>query len=173
VTFAELAEEPLGRLPVKVIRSSRRKKSSEARVVGNVIEVRIPAAMDAAVAQETVDELVERVERKRAIEQTAVDLAERARTLAVEYQLPEPDQIRWVTNQNTLWGSCSFQEGVIRISSRLTSVPDWVLDCVILHELTHLVEPGHGPEFHALMNRYPKVGRAEGFLEAMALGFAD
>ena len=70
-------------------------------------------------------------------------------------------------------GSCSFEVGEIRISSRLARVPDWVLDYVLLHELTHLVESGHGPEFHRLMARYPRAERAEGFLDAMALGCAD
>jgi predicted metal-dependent hydrolase len=60
----------------------------------------------------------------------------------------------------------------VRISSRLVNVPNWVLDYVILHEITHLVEPNHGPEFQRLMERYPKTERAEGFLEAVALSFS-
>jgi len=48
-----------------------------------------------------------------------------------------------------------------------------VLDYVLLHELTHLVEPNHSPDFHALMARYPHLERAEGFLEAMTFGCAD
>jgi len=172
VTFSELSELPPGRLPVEVIRSARRTKSSQARIVNGVIVVRIPAHMTAEEERSTVDSLVARIERKRAIDETPIDLGARARALAATYELPEPQEVRWVTNQNTLWGSCSFSAGVIRISARLASVPDWVLDYVLLHELTHLVEHGHGPEFHALMDRYPKVERAEGFLEAMALGFA-
>ena len=170
MTFAELADEPAGRLPIKVIRSERRKKSSQARVVNGVIEVRIPSWMSAEEERETVESLTGRIERKRAIQETPIDLAERARSLAVRYELPVPHEIRWVTNQNTLWGSCSLFAGVIRISSRLTAVPDYVLDYVLLHELTHLIEPDHGPEFHALMERFPQAERAEGFLEAMALG---
>jgi len=62
---------------------------------------------------------------------------------------------------------------VIRISSRLARAPEWVVDYVILHELTHLVESGHTAVFHELMTRYPKAERAEGFLEAMSLGFVE
>ena len=159
-------------LPVRVIRSQRRKKSSAARIVDGAIEVRIPAWMDAEQEAEAVTSLTARIEKKRAIAAAGVDLMARARTLAHAYKLPVPREIVWVTNQNTLWGSCSFDEGVVRISSRLLVAPDWVLDYVILHEITHLVESNHGPEFQQLMARYVKSERAEGFLEAMALGCA-
>jgi hypothetical protein len=42
----------------------------------------------------------------------------------------------------------------------------WVLDYVVVHELAHLVVPGHGPEFAALVARYPKAERAIGYLIA-------
>ena len=157
-------------LPVKVIRSQRRKKSSAARVVNGVIEVRIPSWMNAEQEADAVASLTGRIERKRAINNAGIDLMVRARSLAKIYKLPVPAEIKWVTNQNTRWGSCSYDDGIVRISSRLVAVPDWVLDYVILHEITHLVESNHGPEFHELMSRYPKSERAEGFLEAMALG---
>ena len=129
--------------------------------------------MTAGEEQEVVAELVARVERKRAVQETPIDLMVRARKLAAVYKLPMAKEVRWVTNQQSRWGSCSYDDGVIRISSRLAKVPDWVLDYVLLHELTHLVEANHGPEFHRLMARYPKAERAEGFLDAMSLGVAD
>lgn len=159
-------------LPVRVIRSTRRKKSSAARVVDGVVEVRIPSWMSAAQEHEAVTSLVKRIEKKRSIDESSIDLMARGRKLAAVYRLPMAKQIRWVTNQNTRWGSCTFGDGDIRISSRLTRVPLWVLDYVLLHELTHLVEANHGAEFHRLMARYPKAERAEGFLEAMSLGLA-
>lgn len=159
-------------MPVQVIRSKRRKKSSAARVVDGVIEVRIPSWMTAEEEREAVEDLVTRVQRAQRVQRAGNDLELRARTLAAEYDLPLPAEIKWVTNQNTRWGSCSIHSGVIRISSRLADVPAWVLDFVILHEMTHLVEAGHGPEFHALMDRYPRCERAEGFLDAMVLGCA-
>lgn len=165
------ADSVPGPLPIKVIRSQRRKKSSAARIVGGVIEVRIPAWMSATQEHEAVESLTARIEKKRAIASTPINLEARARSLALVYKLPVPRTIQWSTKQNTLWGSCTFDDGVIRISSRLTAAPEWVLDYVILHELTHLVEAHHGPAFHRLMARYPKAERAEGFLEAVALGF--
>ena len=159
--------------PVRVIRSAKRRKTSSARFVDGVVEVRIPAWMDAARERETVAELVARVVRARDIAGQETDLDERARQLADEYGLPQPASIRWVANQHKRWGSCTPSTGEIRISSRLRRVPSYVLDYVIVHELAHLVEGGHGPRFKALEARYPRYERAEGFLDAMSLGVAD
>ena len=154
---------------MRVIRSPRRTKSSAARIVDGVIEVRIPARMSEAEERDTVRELVRRIEKKRALDENQLDLLARGRTLAAIYRLPMAREIRWVTNQNTLWGSCSYPDSVIRLSSRLAKAPEWVVDYVLLHELTHLVESAHTAEFHRLMARYPRAERAEGFLEAMTL----
>ena len=64
---------------------------------------------------------------------------------------------------------CTPADRSIRISSRLTDVPVWVLDYVLVHELAHLLEAGHGPTFRALIARYPLAERATGFLMAKGL----
>ena len=66
-----------------------------------------------------------------------------------------------------LWGSCTFTDGAIRIARRAASLPDWVLDYLLVHELAHLVHSDHGAEFHALENRYPLTERAKGYLLAL------
>ena len=38
---------------------------------------------------------------------------------------------------------------------------------MIVHELAHLVVPGHGPEFKELVGRYPMIERATGYLMAL------
>ncbi|MDQ1486247.1 MAG: hypothetical protein QOJ62_1940 [Actinomycetota bacterium] len=48
-------------------------------------------------------------------------------------------------------------------------MPAWVVDYVLVHELAHLIEFGHGPRFQALVAGYPKAERARGYL----LGVTD
>jgi hypothetical protein len=47
-------------------------------------------------------------------------------------------------------------------------MPGFVLDYVILHELAHLLSPGHGPDFWRLLEDYPRLERARGYLEGVA-----
>lgn len=149
---------------VKVIRSANRHKTVSSRITGGVLEIRIPAWMSDFDEAEVVDHFRRRFdERHRCWE---VDLVARARDLAARHGLREPRSIRWSTRQSRRWGSCSTTTGEILISHRLTEVPPWVLDYVIVHELAHLVEAGHSAAFHELVDRYPLTERAIGYLEA-------
>jgi predicted metal-dependent hydrolase len=153
---------------VEVIRSERRRKTVQARRVNGVVRVTIPATMTRAEEERWVAEMVRRLERSTGAE--AVDLEERAAALAERYELPRPASIRWVDNQELRWGSCTPVDGSIRISSKLLAEPGWVLDYVIVHELAHLVVPGHGAKFWGLVDRYPMAERARGWLMARAAG---
>jgi predicted metal-dependent hydrolase len=162
-----LTSSPALGLPVTVVRSDRRTRSSSARVVDGRIVVRVPAWFSAAQEDEVVRELVRKVERRHVA--ADIDLDQRAAALARQLGLPTPAEIRWVDNQGARWGSCTPSVGTIRISSRLSKVPAYVLDYVIVHELAHLVEHGHTPAFHAIVDAYPKAERAKGYLEAIGL----
>jgi predicted metal-dependent hydrolase len=153
---------------VEVIRSAKRRKTISARKVDGVVRVSIPATMTRAEEEQWVAEMVRRLERSARTE--GIDLAERTAGLADRHGLPRPASIRWVDNQDLRWGSCTPTDGTIRISSRLATEPAWVLDYVIVHELAHLVVPGHGRRFWALVQRYPRTERARGWLMARASG---
>jgi len=79
--------------------------------------------------------------------------------------------LRWrsigFSDMERLWGSCTFTDGAIRIARRAASLPDWVLDYLLVHELAHLVHSDHGSAFHELENRYPLTERAKGYLLAL------
>lgn len=149
---------------VDVIRSPKRKKTSQARLRGNVLEVRIPAWISADQERETVTHFVEKFERSRSSQR--IDLTVRARQLAVAFDLPEVRHISWVSNQRDRWGSCTPNHGTIRLSDRMADFPGWVIDYVIVHELAHLLEANHGPEFWAIVHRYQLTERARGYLIA-------
>ncbi|MGF1599463.1 MAG: M48 family metallopeptidase [Acidimicrobiales bacterium] len=151
-------------LTVSVIRSVRRRKTAQARLVGTTVEVRIPARCSSAEERELVAHFRAKFERARRAD--AIDLRCRARDLAIAHGLPEPTSIRWVTNQQHRWGSCTPTDRTIRLSNRLVGFPPWVVDYVIVHELAHLVVPRHDAEFWAVVGRYPLTERARGFLMA-------
>jgi len=154
--------EPL--LDVRVIRSRKRTRTSSARLVGQTLEIRLPAWMSAADEAHWVAEWTRRFRRKLSTDR--IDLAERAATLAGRHDLPRPTSVRWVDDMRTRWGSCTPSTGAIRLSSALAPFPDWVVDYVIVHELAHLREAGHTTEFWRLVARYPRAERARGYLIA-------
>ena len=157
---------PLSPPPVRVIRSSKRKKTVSARMLDGVLVVRVPAWTTKDEEQALVNKVLVRFEEKRRC--GLLPLEPRARELAARFGLPEPRSIQWSSRQNFRWGSCSADSGEIRISSRLAGAPSWVLDHVIIHELAHLVVPDHSSEFQALVNRNPNAERAEGYLLALS-----
>lgn len=161
----ELELEPqVEPLTAQVTRSKRRRKTAEARLKGNVVDIRIPATSTAADEEQYIEHFLARFERSRRAE--LVDLRESADRLARQYGLPAPTSIRWVSNQRHRWGSCTPADGSIRLSDRMVSFPSWVIEYVIVHELAHLVEIGHTTRFWELVDAYPKAERAKGYLQA-------
>ena len=57
-------------------------------------------------------------------------------------------------NMTSRWGSCQPSTGRICINVRLALYPPECLEYVVVHELCHLLERGHGPRFKALMDTF-------------------
>lgn len=156
---------------VEVRRSRRRVRTVTAYRDGERTIVLIPARFTRAQEREWVERMVARLSaqdrRRRPGDE---DLMARASELSRRYLdgLARPASVTWVPNQNTRWGSCTPSDRTIRLSTRLQGMPPWVIDYVLLHELAHLVEHGHGPRFWALLADYPKLERARGYLEGFA-----
>lgn len=151
-------------MQVEVIRSARRKKTVQARVVDGTLRVSIPAHFSPTEEEKWVKRMQVRIARQT--QAAEIDLDNRAATLAKAYGLPIPSTVAWSDRQNTRWGSCTPATGRVRISSAVAGFPAWVVDYVIVHELAHLIEPNHSPQFWQIVNRYPKAERARGFLIA-------
>ncbi|MGH3717099.1 MAG: M48 metallopeptidase family protein [Micromonosporaceae bacterium] len=161
-------------MPVEVRRSKRRRRTVSAYLEKDRVVVLLPARFNRAEEHEWVRRMLDRLAaRERRSRLGDAELLERGRQLARRY-LPEhraaaaPASVRWVSNQNGRWGSCTPLDRTIRISDRLQGMPEWVIDYVLLHEIAHLVVPGHGPEFWRLLESYPRTERARGFLEGVA-----
>ena len=157
----------MGIMEIELVRGTRRRKHVEAVLVGDRLRVSFPRWMSIDEAQVTAQELAERMRRRT--DSSAIDVAARARRLAREYGLPRPHSVRWVDNMRQRWGSCTPDDGTIRVSSRLAAFPSWVLDYVLVHEVAHLVVANHGPRHDALVDRFPYAERARGFLIAIDL----
>ena len=168
-----LIEPPrFDRPEVEIQSSARRKKTGTAHWSGSRIIVQIPANVRGKDRTIFVDELVERLLTQRP-QVAAGDgmLEERARLLAAQYNDGvEPVSVRWVTNQQARWASCSPGTKEIRVSSRLRQCPEWVIDAVLVHELAHLQVADHSPAFYEIANRHPRQDDSELYLEGYALG---
>ncbi|MDO0925816.1 M48 family metallopeptidase [Streptomyces sp. TG1A-8] len=155
---------------IEVRRSTRRRRTVSAYREGDRTVVLIPARMSAAEEQRWVTVMLGKLaaqESRRVLGDA--ELVERAGRLSAQYLggRARPASVRWVTNQNTRWGSCTPAEGSIRLSHRLQGMPEYVVDYVLCHELAHLLVPGHGPDFWRLLEAYPRTERARGYLEGV------
>ena len=156
---------------VEVRRSRRRRRTVSAYREGGRTVVLIPASFSAAEEQSWVERMLVRLDagdrRRDATDET---LADRAALLSKRYLggHARPTSVRWVSTMGRRWGSCTPAEGTIRVSDRLRDVPEYVLDYVLLHELAHLLVPGHGKAFWRLLASYPRLARARGFLDGLA-----
>lgn len=159
-------------MEIEVIKSERRIKTVSARVIDDVLVVRAPAHLPQNDLNPIIKKLKHRFEKQK-IQKTLDDkvLEKCANALNKRYfgGKLKWQSIRWVTNQNTLHGSCTPVNGTIRISHRLNNMPNFVRDYVIMHELAHLKEANHGKQFWKLVNRYPQTERARGYLMAVGL----
>ena len=160
---------------VEVRRSARRRRTVSAYRDGDVTVVLIPARFSKAEERRWVAEMIARLQarearRQRGPRRSDDALLARARQLSTTLfdGAARPTSVRWVTNMAARWGSCTPSDGTIRVSRRLRDMPGWVLDYVLVHELAHLLVPGHGADFWELVGRYPRSERARGYLAGVA-----
>jgi predicted metal-dependent hydrolase len=161
----------VGSRAVEVRRSRRRKRTVSAyRRDGKVI-VMIPDRFTRDEEAEWVTTMLDRLERSESRRRRSDDqLMSRSAELCHQYLHGKvsPASVRWVANMTTRWGSCTTTTREIRLSDRLQTMPPWVVDYVLLHELAHLVEPSHNKRFWHWVDQFPRAERAKGYLEGVA-----
>lgn len=156
---------------IDIRRSRRRRRSVAAYRDGDTIVILMPDRLSSAEEKRWVETMLERLERQSDRRKPSDDdLRERADALNERYLdgACDPRSVRWVDNQTARWGSCTIEDGSIRLSSRLQGMPLWVIDYVLMHELVHLRESKHDDAFWDLVNRYPRTERARGFLDGVS-----
>ncbi|MGE5309021.1 MAG: YgjP-like metallopeptidase domain-containing protein [Deltaproteobacteria bacterium] len=158
---------------VKVIRSSRRRKTAGARLFGGTMYVTVPKSMPEAELKQIVDRFSRRFNKvllknelnsTKSLRQVAEELNSRYFGGSLKI-----DSIQYVTDQTSKFGCCNCETRAIRISHTIAAMPGWVRDYVVMHEICHLKVPSHDKAFWDLVRRYPLAERAKGFLMAKGL----
>ncbi len=76
----------------------------------------------------------------------------------------------FLQRMKTKWGGCNAAAGHIRLNTELAKKPRDLLEYVIVHEMTHLIEPTHSDRFIAMMDEtYPTWRDARAELNALPL----
>ncbi len=65
----------------------------------------------------------------------------------------------FIRNQKTRWGSCSHKNN-ISLNIKILSLPEELIDYVILHELTHTRVKNHSTDFWAELDKFVGDGKA-------------
>ena len=163
------------KMETKVIRSYRRKRTISARVVDGKMHIYAPVG----VADEKLTEVIRNFEKRFERQKLKEELKSKENLHSVAQKLNKKyfggklkiGSIEYVSNQNKIFGSCSCRKRTIRISHRLASMPQWVRDYVIVHEMAHIIQPNHSQSFWEIVCRYKLTERARGYL--MAKGVAE
>jgi len=158
-------------MEVVIKRSKKRKKTIQARMVKGKMEVLAPAFISDATLKTHIERLQARLKKREVLNgapRNDAHLLARADYLNRKYFEGDLawNSICYSAFQEKRRGSCNCATRCIRISVRMAGLPQWVEDYVIMHELSHLLEPNHGKRFKALVSRYPLSERAIGFLMA-------
>ena len=100
--------------------------------------------------------------RRQLVARARTELPVRLLELAVEHGLSVARVS--IRNQRWRWGSCS-PSGHICLNWRLVTMPDWVRDYVLIHELMHLKRMDHSRRFWKLVEAAcPKYREARAWL---------
>lgn len=162
-------------IPITIRRDKRLKKTARwQREQDGSILLRIPDRYP----KKNLPGLLESIKtqlgkKKRARRRTDADLQTRANHInktCFDSQI-QWEAIRWVKPMKSRLGSCTnggTTDGHIRISEEIKPWPQWVIDYIIAHELTHRLHPDHSPAFwETLSSAYPRTEQARGFIKGI------
>ena len=128
---------------VRAVASAR----ASAKLVGDVIEIGAP---DEGGRRRALEALYRR-ELQSQLEALHLHWARVIGRSATQFKL---------RRMSSRWGTCKTQTAVITLNLALAERPLEALEYVLVHELTHLHERGHGHRFYRLMDGYLPDWRA-------------
>lgn len=80
------------------------------------------------------------------------------------------DELRF-RDMQTRWGTCNVKAHRVWLAVSLAHFPRPCTELIVVHELSHLIEAGHGPRFKACMDRYlPDWREREELLKRVSRG---
>ncbi len=160
-------------MEIKVIRSPDRKKTIQAKLIGETIVIYLPCGMHREEERNIIEMMKKKIENKRLKRNINKDdyLIKRFAEFNNRYfqGALRVNSIEFVTNQECRRGSCTPSNGTIRLSHKLLDMPKWVLDYVLMHEMSHLLYPDHSKAFWEKVSEYKYGERARGFLMAKGM----
>ena len=175
--ISQIIQTPDGdELSVNIRRDKRLKKTARwQREPDGSILLRIPYRYPKKNLPGLLKSITEQLgkQKKRARRRTDTDLQTRAKHINENFFNGQIkwEAIRWVKPMKTRLGSCTnggATDGHIRISEEIKPWPQWVIDYIIAHELTHRLHPDHSPAFwETLSDAYPRTEQARGFIKGI------
>ena len=76
----------------------------------------------------------------------------------------------FLQRMKTKWGSCNRKAGHIRLNTELVKKPKDLIEYVVVHEMTHLIEPTHNDRFLSILTEhYPTWREARTELNELPL----
>lgn len=155
---------------IKITRSKKRKKTIQSNFQNNQLTIYLPQGLSTKEEQKWISLMMKKHEKHTKRNNLNSDglLQKRAQELNKHYfEGKLTFAIKYVSNQQQRFGSCTPEEQTIRISDRVAALPAWVRDYILLHEMTHLVYPNHSKEFWETVNKFTYTERAKGYLLAL------
>jgi len=157
---------------VKIIRSTKRRKTIQAKMVNGKLWIYLPANITKTKEQRWIEQMKKRFDKRKRRQKLNSDerLQKRTQEINKQYFNGILDfEIKYVTNQTSKFGSCTPRTKMIRVSDRIATMPQWVQDYVIIHELAHLIYTNHSKKFWEKVYQYKYTERAKGYLIAVGM----
>ena len=160
---------------IDIIRSKARRKTIQAKLTEDKkIRILAPYRAEEEFILDFIKKTVKKFALKESISGKGEDLQNRAEMLRKKYVPSAPDfTISFSESLRKTWGKCFIRKREIILNPKLSEFPLWVVDMVIIHEISHLIHPDHGKEFRALVSKYRLKERATGYLYAKGINAKD